>query len=67
MQKKSDTQNNEKAAFRVSRKAFQKINAVEGIDLDGRLVRQLEAFDGKGLTAAERRATIRAKHAKATA
>lgn len=67
MKKTASKPYNEKRQFRVSRKAFAKINAVEGIDLEGRLIRQLEEFDRKGLTADERRAAIRAKYTKASA
>lgn len=55
---------NAQAGFRLSRTAIRKINAVEGIDLDGLIQQQLEDFDRRGLTPEQRRQAVRAKYAK---
>lgn len=67
MQKKSAKSYNRSRAFKLSRDAVRKINAVEGIDLDGQVSRQLEEFDKQNLSPAQRRKAVREKFAKASA
>lgn len=57
---------NAKFGFKLSRTSIRKINAVEGIDLDGRIEKQLEEYDRRGLTPDERRKAVRDKFAKST-
>lgn len=67
MQKKSAKSFNKPGAFKLTRNAVRKINAVEGIDLDGQVSRQLEQFDKQCLTPSQRRKAIRAKFIKVSA
>ncbi len=46
----------------LGRVAFAKISAIEGIDLNGAVRRDLEAFDRAGLSNAARRAAVTAKY-----
>jgi hypothetical protein len=50
--------------FVLGRQRFAKISAVEGIDLDGDVRRELEAFDAMGLSSDARRAAVKAKYGK---
>ena len=46
--------------FVVGRSAFRFISAVEGVNLDGVIARELEEFDRRGLSARARRDAVKA-------
>ncbi|MCH9806707.1 MAG: hypothetical protein K0U74_03155 [Alphaproteobacteria bacterium] len=64
MKTKTARSYNSQTGLKLSRAAIRKINAVEGIDLDGRIEKQLEEYDRRGLTPDERRKAVREKFAK---
>ena len=51
--------------FKVGRRAFEKISAVEGIHLSAEMVRDFDEFDRKGLSADARRKAIARKYGAA--
>jgi hypothetical protein len=51
--------------FKVGRRAFEKISAVEGIHLSAEMVRDFGEFDRKGLSADARRKAIARKYGAA--
>ena len=48
--------------FKVGRRAFEKISAVEGIHLSPEMARDFDEFDRKGLSADARRKAIARKY-----
>jgi hypothetical protein len=52
------------AGFKLSRSAFEKISAVEGIRYSGALKSELADYDRRGLTSAQRAGAIREKYGK---
>jgi hypothetical protein len=50
--------------FKLGRRAFEKISAVEGIHLSGEMLKDFGEFDRKGLSAEARRKAIARKYGK---
>lgn len=52
------------SGFRLSRRAFERISAVEGIRYSKALKSEFAAYDRQGLTSTEKAAAIREKYGK---
>ena len=51
--------------FRIGRRAFERISAVEGVHLSDEMLKDFGEFDRKGLSADARRKAIARKYGKA--
>lgn len=65
MTKTITSSRNATKGFKLGRRAFEKISALEGIHLSPEMVRDLDEFDRKGISGDARRKAIARKYGRA--